>query len=95
MKFKLFSTTWDTDELIERYPFVKKYGLEDPYKRPSDSTNEIDLAYRDIFVTVNSLEDLLIILNKARRANKYCCNLVVGYCDDGIMFVELYDGYRE
>lgn len=95
MKFKLFSTTWDTDELIERYPFVKKYGLEDPYKIPSDSTNEIDLAYRDIFVTVNSLEDLLIILNKARRANKYCCDLVVGYCDDGNMFVELYDGYRE
>ena len=27
MKFKLFSTTWDTDELIERYPFVKKVWL--------------------------------------------------------------------
>lgn len=95
MKFKLFSTTWDTDELIERYPFVKKYGLEDPHKIPIDSANEIDLAYRDIFITVNSLEDLLIILNKARRANKYCCDLVVGYCDDGNMFIELYDGYRE
>lgn len=95
MKFKLFSTTWDTDGLIERYPFVKKYGLEDPHKIPIDSANEIYLAYRDIFITVNRLEDLMIILDKARRANKYCCDLVVGYCDDGNMFVELYDGYRE
>ena len=95
MKFKLFSTTWDTHELIERYPFVRKYGLEDPHKGPSDSTNEIDLAYRDIFITVNSLEDLLNILYKARRANKYCYDLVIGYCDDGNMFIELYDGYRE
>lgn len=95
MKFKLFSTTWDTDELIERYPFVKKYGLEDPHKIPIDSANEIYLAYRDIFITVNSLEDLMIILNKAHRANKDCYDLVIGYCDDGNMFIELYDGYRE
>ena len=95
MKFKLFSTTWDTDELIERYPFVKKYGLEDPHKGPSDSTNEIYLAYRDIFITINSLEDLMIILDKAHRAAKYYYGLVIGYCDDGNMFIELYDGYRE
>lgn len=95
MKFKLFSTNWDTNELIEKYPFVKNYGLEDPYKGPGDSPNEIDLAYRDIFITVNSLEDLMIILDKAHRANKDCYDLIVGYCDDENMFIELYDGYRE
>ena len=37
----------------------------------------------------------MIILYKAHRANKDCYDLVVGYCDDGNMFIELYDGYRE
>ena len=103
MKFQLTRPTWDYNELMEKYgAILKDFGFEE--KRITDFASEMEIRLSAVidwmtfhdddcdniycFISINSLDELIDL---RKRLN---CNVIIG-SDEGVDFLEVYDGYRE
>lgn len=103
MKFQLTRPTWDYNELMEKYgDILKDFGFE--VKRITDFASEMEIKLSAVidwmtfhdddcdniycFINIDSLDELMDL----RR--RLTCNVIIG-SDDGVDFLEIYDGYRE
>ena len=85
------SCTYGADNLIKEYPWLKKYNFEDPDK---DKKTIWGNQLRNVYITVESLEDLLNIVHKSEQP------IILSYDRIPRTYIyewvlEIYDGYRE
>lgn len=83
MKAKIHNTDWDV-HLLDRYPVLRKYNIESPYR-------DYDTDW--YIINISTLEELVQLRNDVRRP------LIIDSPDKNergiVMDIEIYDNYRE
>lgn len=81
MKFKVQSSNWYTDQVLEKYPCLKNYS---PEWIPDTSGQSHYEGY--VVITINTLEELCKLATE-------CDEPLIIFREFDL--VEIYDGYRE
>ena len=109
MRFRIDSTSYyEPGELVANYPNLLKHDLEVkketiyydvPIKDENGKTiwqqNAGNRSVEYHYVTIDSLEDLVDLLDDVRESNSWVSGLIISKNDRNICSIEIYDGYRE
>ena len=96
MRVLISSTyTYDNSEkLVAKYPFLKDFDIESVVTKRFSATyghKKIEKVIAKTYITINTLEDLISIMDKSGHDLVLCRDGEEGH----IAEVEIYDGYRE